>query len=313
MKIVTWNVRGVCSPSKRYGMWKSIFDSQWDILCAVEHKEHAKSGSSLHHKQYHVSYAGVTGGPYSGVMLIVRDSLKPVVVQRDVHGRFLVVEVNYEGKHIWVVGIYGSNVARQRMDLWRCLNQVLHNGKSGFLLGDFNMCSEVGQSTSMHGLMDAPEREVWDLFMMDVLRYDAWTWINGNDVGYTFQSAQYRSTWSRLDRIYIMHDDTFLPEFLTMQVYRGVGSSDHFPVVLECTHQNVDGFRSLLERQISHDETPWTLTCLVNSPNNCPITCLNLSCPRKPRRASANRCRGRRRAETGKHRIEGRSRTEPTS
>ena len=46
-----------------------------------------------------------------------------------------------------------------------------------------------------------------------------------------------------------MHDDTFLPEFLTMQVYRGVGSSDHFPVVLECTHQNVDGFKSLLERQ----------------------------------------------------------------
>ena len=121
-----------------------------------------------------------------------------------------------------MVGIHAPNVVGKIMDIWRCLNQVLHNGKSGFLLGDFNMCSEVGQSTSMHGLMDAPEREVWDLFMMDVLRYDAWTWINGNDVGYTFQSAQYRSTWSRLDRIYIMHDDTFLPEFLTMQVYRGV-------------------------------------------------------------------------------------------
>ena len=62
MKIVTWNVRGVCSPSKRYGMWKSIINNQWDILCAIEHKEHAKSGSSLHHKQYHVFYAGVTGG-----------------------------------------------------------------------------------------------------------------------------------------------------------------------------------------------------------------------------------------------------------
>ena len=71
-----------------------------DILCAIEHKEPAKSGSSLHYKQYHVFYAGVTGGPYSAVMLIVRDSLKPVVVQRDVHGRFLVVEVNYEGKQI---------------------------------------------------------------------------------------------------------------------------------------------------------------------------------------------------------------------
>ena len=62
MKIVTWNVRGVYSPSKRYGMWKGIFNSQCDIVCEVEHKEHAKSGSSLHHKQYHVFYAGITRG-----------------------------------------------------------------------------------------------------------------------------------------------------------------------------------------------------------------------------------------------------------
>ena len=114
LKIVTWNVRGICSPSKRYRMWKSIFNSQWDILCVVEHKEHAKSGSSLCWSHQ--------GAIFRCTMLIVRDSLKPVVVQRDVHGRFLVVEVNYEGRQIWVVGIYGSNVARQRMDLRRCLN-----------------------------------------------------------------------------------------------------------------------------------------------------------------------------------------------
>ena len=100
MKIVTWNVRGICSSSKRYSMWKTIFISQWDVLC---HKVHAKSGSSLQYKQYHVFYAGVIGGLYSGAMLIVRDNLKPIVVQRDVHGRFLVVEVNYEGNKIWVV------------------------------------------------------------------------------------------------------------------------------------------------------------------------------------------------------------------
>ena len=246
MKIATWNVRGICSSYKRYSMWKTVFISQWDVLCAVEHKEHARSGSSLQYKQYHVFYAGVIGGLYSGIMLIIRDNLKPMVVQRDVHGRFLVVEVNYEGNTIWVVGIYAPNVAGQRINLWRALHQVLRNGRPGFLLGDFNMCSEVGQSTSMHGVMDAPEREVWDLFMMEVLRYDAWTWINGHEVGYTFQSAQHRSTWSRLDRIYIMHDETFLPSLLTMQVYRGIGLSDHFPIVLDCTHQTVDDFRSLL-------------------------------------------------------------------
>ena len=128
------------------------------------------------------------------------------------------------------------------------LHQVLHLGREGFLLGDFNMCSEVNLLRCMF-LMDAPEREVLDLFMMEVLRYDTWTWINGHNVGYTFQSAQYRQTWSRLDRIYIMHDETFLPALMTMKVYKGIGSSDHFPVVLESTHQIVDDFRSLLGKQ----------------------------------------------------------------
>ena len=144
--------------TKETRIYKKIVNGIYYVQ--VEHKEHPKSGSSFHHKQYHDFYVGVNGGPYSDVMLIVRDSLLPVVVQRDVNGRFLVVEVNYEGKQIWVVDIYGSNVARKRMDLWRCLNQVLRHGRSCFLLGDFNMCHEVGQSTSMHGLMDAPEREV---------------------------------------------------------------------------------------------------------------------------------------------------------
>ena len=122
------------------------------------------------------------------------------------------------------------------------MNEVLRNGNPKFLLVDFNMCSEVGQSTSMHSLMDAPERAAWDLFAIEVLKYDAWLWINGTDSGYTFQSTQFRSTWSRLDRIYIMHDERFLPEVLIMQVYRGITSSDHFLVILECTHTSRGGW-----------------------------------------------------------------------
>ena len=52
-----------------------------------------------------------------------------------------------------------------------------------------------------------------------------------------------------MDHIYIMHDETFLPELMTMQVYRGIGSLDHFSIVLECTNQIVDYFRSLLENK----------------------------------------------------------------
>ena len=41
---------------------------------------------------------------------------------------------------------------------------------------------------------------------MEVLKLDVWTWLHGNDPGFTFQSAQHRQTWSRLDRMYVMHN-----------------------------------------------------------------------------------------------------------
>ena len=58
----------------------------------------------------------------------------------------------------------------------------------------------------------------------------------------TYGNQHNISTWSRLDRIYIMHDETLLREFLTMQLCRGIGSSDQFPVELECTHQTMGGW-----------------------------------------------------------------------
>ena len=81
-----------------------------------------------------------------------------MVVQSDIHGRYIVVEISYEGQRIWIVAIYAPNEVSQCIELWQRLNKVHSNGNPGFLLSDFNMCSEVGQSTSMHSLMDAPER-----------------------------------------------------------------------------------------------------------------------------------------------------------
>ena len=125
-------------------MWKNVFEVQWDILCAVEHKDHAKSGSFIQHNGYHVCYTGVNGGLYSCVILIVKHILQQVVVQRDIHGRYIVVDINYEGQRICIVGIYAPNEVAQRIALWQRLNEVLRNGNPGFLLGDFNMCLEMG-------------------------------------------------------------------------------------------------------------------------------------------------------------------------
>ena len=51
-------MRGASSPHKKYILWKTLFDKEWDVLCAVEHKCHDLAGSVLHLHGYSAYYAG---------------------------------------------------------------------------------------------------------------------------------------------------------------------------------------------------------------------------------------------------------------
>lgn len=247
MKLVHWNVRGISSRKKQYVLWQTLLSSQWDVLCAVEHKQHAQAGSGFEHRDFHVFFNGLHS-TNSGVMMIVHDRFRPSVVHRDVHGRFLIVEITYEEQLLWLVGVYAPHSVGARCSLWRDLQQCLRFGKPGFLMGDFNICSSADQSNSPHSIMDNPERRVWDSFVSLVLKQDIWHWLHPHDSGFTFQSCQHHGTWSRLDRMYIMHDDLFLPEILQVDVERQHVLSDHFPLVLHMMHQPVGVYKSLLGR-----------------------------------------------------------------
>ena len=60
MRVVTWNVRGVCSQFKMQQLWEAVLKNQWDILCAVEHKDHKKAGLNFSSKGYTLYYARLT-------------------------------------------------------------------------------------------------------------------------------------------------------------------------------------------------------------------------------------------------------------
>ena len=92
--------------------------------------------------------------------------------------------------------------------------------------------------------MDDSEQLAWDSLSMEVPKFDVWTWLHGNDPSFTFQSAQLRQTWSWLDRMYVMHNDSFLPTSLHMKVLQDVATSDHFPVCLEICNHGIDMFSS---------------------------------------------------------------------
>ena len=111
-------------------------------------------------------------------------------------------------------------------------------------MGDFKMCVDASQSTSEHSIIDDPKQLAWDSLSMEVLKFDVWTWLHGNDPSFTFYSAQHRQTWSRLDRMYVMHNDSFIPISLHMKVLQEVGTSNDFPICLEICNHGIDMFSS---------------------------------------------------------------------
>ena len=52
MKITTWNVRGLCSRFRMHEVWRIVLSEQWDVLCAVEHKDHRNAGLISYSKCY---------------------------------------------------------------------------------------------------------------------------------------------------------------------------------------------------------------------------------------------------------------------
>ena len=52
MKVVTWNVREVCSPHKKLILWETLLSKEWDVLYGVEHKCHELVGSIVHLRGY---------------------------------------------------------------------------------------------------------------------------------------------------------------------------------------------------------------------------------------------------------------------
>ena len=97
MKITTWNVRGLCSRFRMHEVWRIVLSEQWDVLCVVEHKDHRNAGLISYSKGYTLCYAGNVHGEYSGIVMFIRDKFQPKVIVSDEFGRFIVVEICYEG------------------------------------------------------------------------------------------------------------------------------------------------------------------------------------------------------------------------
>ena len=78
MKIATWNVRGLRSRFTMHEVWRIVLSEQWDVLCAIEHKDHRNAGLISYSKDYTLCYDGDVHGDYSWIVLFIRAGALPL-------------------------------------------------------------------------------------------------------------------------------------------------------------------------------------------------------------------------------------------
>ena len=73
VKCVSFNIQGLCNPSKWKLFWNYITSSQADVICVQEHKEVQFSGQVGTFRGFDIFYAGQ--GTTSGVLMIIKHEL----------------------------------------------------------------------------------------------------------------------------------------------------------------------------------------------------------------------------------------------
>ena len=109
-----------------------MLNKQWDVLYAVEHKSHENVGLVTCSHGYTLCYAGKDHGSYSRIVMFIRTHYNPQINFNDDFGRYMVVQIAYEGQLIWLVGVYASNVSCERKLLWQSPASLLRDGRSGY-------------------------------------------------------------------------------------------------------------------------------------------------------------------------------------
>ena len=60
--------------------------------------------------------------------MFIHDHYRPHIIFTDDNGRYMVVQISYEGELIWLASVYASNIAREHQVLWKAPTSLLRNG-----------------------------------------------------------------------------------------------------------------------------------------------------------------------------------------
>ena len=105
---------------------------------------------------YDIYYAGTTN--YSGVCIMVRHELEPLLAFNDSSGRWIVLQFNVNGDILEFASVYAPQSSAQRASLWDSIGRYPWRSNA-FVCGDFNNSPLRRDNTTSRSHMLSLERQ----------------------------------------------------------------------------------------------------------------------------------------------------------
>lgn len=135
-------MNGLNKPRKRKTVFHWIRKQKPDIVCLQETHVRKEDFRLIVNKQLGLEFYSLSQKKVKGVIFYINKDFNPKVVFLDSEGRYIAVEIDYEGKKTLLVGIYapydnkGKFFEKIAEELQNCIyDQVI-------MLGDFNGVSD---------------------------------------------------------------------------------------------------------------------------------------------------------------------------
>uniref|UniRef100_H2ZXV1 exodeoxyribonuclease III n=1 Tax=Latimeria chalumnae TaxID=7897 RepID=H2ZXV1_LATCH len=231
LNIITWNVKGINGPLKRYRILSQLADLKYNIALLQETRLNDTEAAKLNRRWVGQVYSSIFDSKSKGVSILIGKQVPWVHCEAISYkeGRYLAIRGSLYHQDYTIVNVYAPS--SYQAPFIAEITKVILKWQGGYIVvgGDFNAVIEVARDRSSKPL-------AWDEKNSRALRslckegglYDAWRTLNPNARDYTFYSAVHKS-YARLNTFLISH--SMIMNLLECKI----GSftlSDHTPVIL---------------------------------------------------------------------------------
>ncbi|KAL3679376.1 hypothetical protein R1sor_022332 [Riccia sorocarpa] len=166
------------------------------------------------------------------VVLILKSTFPVLEWRTCTRGHAVWIKLQVDDKIIGIVNLHAPNKRRPRIETWRWLSGLIHEG-NWIVCGDFNQVDRVRDSVGPSPRIHGREERVWSNILLNKDLSDCYIEASTRSgPRFTRQARSGRRLdRSRLDRVYISDRGSWLENITSMKHFGGHIASDHIPIL----------------------------------------------------------------------------------